>query len=142
MQSPLTIRQIVIIILFSAIFSLIGVNVSSRLFLWDFESRDAVLNNIEFDINSTWRSLEIANRVAEHRWSLEILDVVEGFESLKKKQNQYYEKVASQGHLEFIWNGATGSRAREYKSIENEFDVLRDSLGGIVEKNAEEYGSR
>ena len=111
--------------------------VSSRLFLWDFESRDAVLNDIEFDINSTWRSLEIANRVAEHWWSLEILDVVEGFESLKKKQNQYYEKVASQGHLEFIWNGATGSRAREYKSIENEFDVLRDSLGGIVEKNAE-----
>ena len=142
MQSPLTNRKGVLILLFSAILWLIAMYVSSRLFLWDFESRDAVLNDIEVDISSTWRSLEIANRVAEHWWSLEILDVVEGFESLKKKQNQYYEKVASQGHLEFIWNGATGSRAREYKSIENEFDVLRDSLGGIIEKNAEEHESR
>ena len=101
-----------------------------------------MLNNIESDINSTWRSLEIANSVAAHSWSLEILDVVDGFESLKKKQNQYYEKVASQRHLEFAWNGATGSRAREYKSIKNEFDVLFDSLEGIIEKNAEEYRYR
>ena len=111
-------------------------------FLWDFESRDSVLNDIEFDINSTWRSLDIANGVAAHRWSLEILDVVEGFESLKIKQNEHYEKVASQGHLEFVWNGATGSRAREYNSIEDEFDVLFDSMVGIIEKNAEEFGSR
>lgn len=142
MQSPLTVRQIVVILLFSTVFSLVGLNISSRLYLWDFESRDAVLNNIEFDINSTWRSLEIANGVAARSWSLEILDVVDGFESLKKKQNQYYEKVASQRHLEFAWNGATGSRAREYKSIKNEFDVLFDSLEGIIEKNAEEYRYR